>query len=369
MAKPLLTNNDFCRASKRLKCDVASVKAVAEVESRGAGFYANGFPTLLFERHVFRKYTDGKYNKSHPHLSGSQGNYGKAGQNQRNKFNEAYALDPIAAIKACSWGKFQVMGFNWKVAGYSGVVDFFNAMQRDEGEHLNAFIGFVIGNRLDDEIRHKDWAGFAYGYNGAGYKANKYDTAMARAYAKFAKEKIDCSGVSIPPPPVKSPDAQIDPALNTQIEETTIESSSGESASSTTITQGQNVVVEKEEPLATDEPKGFLKTLWVKITGAFGVSVTTDVAIEKAQQAQALGLSEKTWTFIFWAIFAGLAIYVLYHFMSMKVIPWCKWLLGRMRTHKLMDANSTATNQVIAVPADKLDEYEKQGWIVIRRNG
>ena len=275
MAKPLLTNNDFCRASKRLKCDVASVKAVAEVESRGAGFYSNGFPTLLFERHVFRKYTDGKYNKSHPHLSGSQGNYGKAGQNQRNKFNEAYALDPIAAIKACSWGKFQVMGFNWKVAGYSGVVDFFNAMQRDEGEHLNAFIGFVIGNRLDDEIRHKDWAGFAYGYNGAGYKANKYDTAMARAYAKFAKEKIDCSDMVVPPvvKPV-SDEAISAESTTTTVEQTTVESSTGESAVATT-TQTTNDVT-----LNAPQGMGSVQTSTKMVIGGIAVPPFLVAAIE-----------------------------------------------------------------------------------------
>lgn len=278
MSKPKLTNEDFCRAARRIKCEVASVKAVAEVESRGAGFYSNDFPTILFERHVFRKYTDGIYNRSHPHLSGPAGNYGKAGQNQRNKFNEAYALDPVAAIKACSWGKFQVMGFNWKVAGYASVTDFFEAMKRSEGDHLNAFIGFVIGNRLDDEIRHKDWAGFAYGYNGKGYKANHYDTAMARAYAKFAKENIDCSKVSAASPvihdiadqPVSNPtdapavDPQIDsspndivpteqtqPAVtNTTVEKTITESTPGGEATTTTTAQSvaAPVEVQKESP-------------------------------------------------------------------------------------------------------------------------
>ncbi len=37
-----LTEQDFERAAKKLKCEVASIKAVAEVESRGNGFYASG---------------------------------------------------------------------------------------------------------------------------------------------------------------------------------------------------------------------------------------------------------------------------------------------------------------------------------------
>ena len=115
MAKPTLTEQDFQRASKKLRCEVPAIKAVAEVESRGKGFYASGFPVVLFERHIFRKYTQGRYNKTHPHLSGPAGNYGAAGQNQINKFNEAFKLNPIAAMKSCSWGKFQIMGFNYEI--------------------------------------------------------------------------------------------------------------------------------------------------------------------------------------------------------------------------------------------------------------
>lgn len=214
MAKPLLTDDDFCRAAKRIRCEVAAIKAVADTESRGQGFYADGFPVILYERHIFRKYTDGKFNKSHPELSGPQGNYGKPGANQRRKFSAAFELDPIAAMKACSWGKFQLMGFNWKVCGFSSVGDMIDAMKESEGRHLDGFVSFVKGNRLDDEIREKDWAGFAYGYNGKGYKVNKYDTKMAAAYKKFAKENIDCSNLSAASMPAPQEEqGELSPAL------------------------------------------------------------------------------------------------------------------------------------------------------------
>lgn len=291
MSKRLLSNEDFCRAAKRLRCDVAAIKAVAEVESRGAGFYANGFPTILFERHVFRKYTDGRYNESHPHLSGPAGNYGKAGQNQRNKFNEAYALDPIAAIKACSWGKFQVMGFNWKVAGYSSVVDFFEAMQRDEGEHLNAFIGFVIGNRLDDEIRNHDWAGFAYGYNGEGYKKNNYHTAMARAYKKFAKENIDCSKVASTSSAVVSTDKATITSDEQAAADTTsavgsdTPSSSQEQPPSQTDTIIAEKTTETEDSTITEKVMAQANTVGDKFQAFQGVLDKFGFAIEDAKRS------------------------------------------------------------------------------------
>lgn len=182
-----LTEKDFQIAAKTLNCEIAAIKAVSEVESRGKGFYPDGFPVILFERHKFRQFTKGKYNESHPHLSGPAGGYGKAGQNQRNKFNEAFALDPNAAMKSCSWGKFQIMGFNFEVCGFDSVDQFVEAMKESEGTQLQAFVSFVIGNDLASPLRNKNWAAFAKGYNGASYAINQYDTKMAKAYAKFLK--------------------------------------------------------------------------------------------------------------------------------------------------------------------------------------
>lgn len=166
------------------------------------------------------------------------------------------------------------------------------------------------------------------------------------------------------PPTTTNPEK----GTSTNIEQTTVQSSTGESAQSTTVTQEQNVAVEKEPPISTPDTKGFFGTLWAKVTSAFGGAITTDVAVEKAQQAQSLGLSTQTWNFIFWAIIIGLVIYVLYHFVAMKVVPWFKWVLGRIRTHNLMTANSTPTNQVIVVTADQIAEYEAKGWAIVRRS-
>ncbi len=193
MGKPRLTNNDFRKAAKKLGCEVATIRAVAEVESRGDGFYPDGFPTILFERHKFRAFTRGRYNKTHPRISGPQGGYGRAGQNQRNKFSEAFALNPEAAMMSCSWGKFQVMGFNWDDLGYSSIHEFVDSMKEGEAEHLDSFVRFVIKNGLKDELQRKDFKTFARIYNGPDYRTNKYDTKMESFYKKFSRE--DGSGL------------------------------------------------------------------------------------------------------------------------------------------------------------------------------
>jgi peptidoglycan hydrolase-like protein with peptidoglycan-binding domain len=183
----LLGEADYDQAAQLLKCDIAAIKAVAEVESRGAGFLPDGRPKILFERHKFHSFTGGKYDGSNPDISNkAPGGYGPGGTHQWDRFNVAAALDRNAAIKACSWGKFQVMGFNFQICGFSNLDDFYAAMQKSEGEHLNAFCNFISGNNLGGALRNHQWATLAAGYNGADYKINQYDTKLASAFKKYS---------------------------------------------------------------------------------------------------------------------------------------------------------------------------------------
>ena len=83
---------------------------------------------------------------------------------------------------------FQVMGFNFQVCGFSNLEDFYNAMQTSEGEHLKAFLNFIVGNNLGGALRNHQWATLAAGYNGADYKINQYDTKLAAAYKKYSSQ-------------------------------------------------------------------------------------------------------------------------------------------------------------------------------------
>lgn len=185
-----LSQQDYIEAARILDCEVSDIMAVAEVESRGDGFQPNGIPKILFERHIFRRYTNGKYNASHPHLSGPQGGY-KGGAAEWQRFQDAARLDKRAAMLSISMGKFQIMGFNFSLAGYHSVEQFHNAMFLGEGEQLKAFCRFIKNRKLDDELRDNRWAAFAAGYNGSAYKQNQYDTKMASADAKYERQGVD----------------------------------------------------------------------------------------------------------------------------------------------------------------------------------
>lgn len=193
----LLTEADFKTAAQMLNCDVAAIKAVAEVESSGNGFLSDGRVKILFEGHQFYKHCDGAYATSHPticfpnwtkkyYTKGANADVKGAGELAR--LEQAIELNRTAALMSASYGKFQIMGFNYDVCGFDDVEDFYEAMQVSEGEQLKAFSRFVIANDIDTALRTHDWKTFARRYNGPKYKENKYDTKLAAAHKKYSNQ-------------------------------------------------------------------------------------------------------------------------------------------------------------------------------------
>lgn len=182
----ILVESDFARAAERLRCDVPAVKAVCEVEAPKGGFLEDGQVTILFERHQFSRRTARRFDAQYPDISNPKpGGYGPAGQHQHDRLARAVALDRPAALMSTSWGKFQIMGFNFEPAGFPGLQAFMNAMHESEGAQLDAFVSFVLHERLDDELREHRWADFARRYNGEDYVINRYDTKLAAAHRKW----------------------------------------------------------------------------------------------------------------------------------------------------------------------------------------
>ena len=193
----MLTEQDIANAARSLGCSVAIIKAFAEVESKAAGFLPTGEPTILFEPHIFSRLTGRRFDRTHPDLSypvWRRGAYGST-SSQHAKLQRAAVLNREAALQSCSWGRFQVMGFNWEVCGYPSLQAFINDMYASEQGHLRAFIGYLRGRGLVDALRRVDIDALSFGYNGSGYKANGYDVKLRRAYLKWAAVHPDFSNV------------------------------------------------------------------------------------------------------------------------------------------------------------------------------
>lgn len=192
MRREGLTDADYNEAARLLGCDAAAIRAVAEVESAGRAFYPDGYPVILFERHVFSRLTGGRFDSTHPTISNPKpGGYGRAGANQRRRFSAAFNLDPDAAMQATSWGRFQILGLNYRRAGFKSVGEFVDAMKRSEREQLLAFVRFILSSpTLTEALRKHDWAAFAREYNGPAYRKNRYDVKLAEAYQKFSGKTL-----------------------------------------------------------------------------------------------------------------------------------------------------------------------------------
>jgi hypothetical protein len=187
--KEKLTEQDFQDAANAIGCEVAVVKAVAEVESgRRGGFCPDDFPTTLFEGHVFHRYTKGVYDNNFPDISYPKWTtqfYGKTWADERARLAAAINIDRRAALMSASWGRFQIMGFNFALVGCTSVQKFVNRNCESERSQGELFVKYVFHAGLAKYLVERRWKSFAEKYNGPLYWKNQYDEKLEAAYLKY----------------------------------------------------------------------------------------------------------------------------------------------------------------------------------------
>lgn len=185
-----ISENQFKSSAKEIGCEVEMIKAVDKVEARGSGFLSNGEVKILFEPHIFWKYlrlakfTPVRSDICYP-VWGTKP-YGKESE-QHGKLQRAVAINREIALMSASWGRFQIMGFNYKACGCVSIQDFVNKMSESEEVQLSLFVKYIISSKLDDELIYRDFKGFAAAYNGPLYYRDKYDVKIQTAYLNFKK--------------------------------------------------------------------------------------------------------------------------------------------------------------------------------------
>jgi N-acetylmuramidase len=200
-APPRLAEADYVAAALNLGVEVAAIMAVAQVEAGGrVGFAADGRPIIRYELHVFHQRTGGIYHATHPHLSQPTLHAGNPyhDNTQATEWSLMHGAMILRdggnrrtsdAWQSASWGMFQVMGFNYSHVGWNSIDAFVADMFRSEGQHLNAFVGYVRNTHLAGDIVAHNWAHFARVYNGPSYAVNHYDVNMAAAYAQISARR------------------------------------------------------------------------------------------------------------------------------------------------------------------------------------
>lgn len=177
-----------------LQCEIAALRAVIAVEAAGKGFGPDGRPLILFEPHVFWREMPVQFRNAarqiglaYPKLGAKP--YPKTQAERYCQLEQARRIDQTAALKSCSWGLGQIMGFNHRIASFDTVQMMVSAMTISEGAQLLAMAKFIEGNKLSAALKAKNWAAFARGYNGKAYAKKQYDVKLAAAYAQRPKSE------------------------------------------------------------------------------------------------------------------------------------------------------------------------------------
>lgn len=198
--KDKLTNEMIKDLANRLDIEPALLKAVQIVEAAGRdGFLSDGRPQILFEGHIMYKEFHKKFPDRdldylckrfstifYPKWDKSK-YFGGLGEYKRLEL--AKEIDEECALKATSWGMFQIMGFNHNLCGCKDVFDFVHKMSESHEKQLELMYYFMNNSGCLKELKERDWAGFAKKYNGPGYAQNAYDQKLRNAYENF-KNKL-----------------------------------------------------------------------------------------------------------------------------------------------------------------------------------
>lgn len=195
--EPTLELDQVVDASRRLSIPTENIQAVIMKESSGEPAGPDGKATILFEPHLFSRFTQGRYDRAFPSISYPKQSFPRS-RRQDHAYNTtqgqrwglllfAASLDYLAAVKATSFGMFQILGMNYELCGCQSATQFVVGMHVSEVRQFQLWLTFIKATGLHEPLRQGDWLGFALGYNlGRNWKnpANRREPpAQARRYA------------------------------------------------------------------------------------------------------------------------------------------------------------------------------------------
>lgn len=177
------THSDFEYAASHLNVDVATVKAVWEVEAAGRPFRSDNTVERRFEPHHFPKECWKIIGFSPNGKAPWRASLALSRSARETMFDRAAKLDLEAACSATSWGGPQIMGFNATPCGFTSARVMVEFMAESEGNQISCFVQFCRDQGLATYLRARDWAGFARRYNGNG-QVSAYAGKLEAAYRR-----------------------------------------------------------------------------------------------------------------------------------------------------------------------------------------
>lgn len=176
-----ITNQDYERLALKYGYPLKRIRAVDIIESNGNGFSEKTgrliiqFEPSWFKRNKIDWQKDTKNTFWQANKVSNQTEEWKA-------FNSAFASDQNAAMKSTSIGRMQVMGFHYKLLGFSTVGAMWDFAKEGESNQLELGLIFIKKNpKLHNAMLTGNAAKFAYSYNGELYKKYDYDNKLIKA--------------------------------------------------------------------------------------------------------------------------------------------------------------------------------------------
>lgn len=179
---------DSARAqAKKFNIPLVNALAFIYVETPGNGFSKDTGKLLIqFEPVWFRE--EAPYAPS--------GKWSVNGVEVQSKeweaFNNAFSINPDAAMESTSIGLGQILGLHWKDLGYKSVGAMWDAAKQSEANQVEQIFRFIASKKpLLEAVRSGNTDKMAYYYNGSKYKelAKKlnrepYDISLTKAIVK-----------------------------------------------------------------------------------------------------------------------------------------------------------------------------------------
>lgn len=186
-----ITNEQIKEIARNFGISPAMFKAFIEVESGGKGFdERTGKILIQFEPHWFRRKA--------PYAPSGKWSVNKVDVQSKEwpAFNNAFAINPEAAMESTSIGLPQIMGFHWKRLGYNSVGEMWDDFKKGEYQQVLALARFIKTDpKLYNAVKTRNYHLIATYYNGAAYAkmAKKwgrepYNISLEKAYNKYVRQ-------------------------------------------------------------------------------------------------------------------------------------------------------------------------------------
>jgi hypothetical protein len=205
-------------AAKAHDIDPPALLALVEVETGGRAFETDGrTPQLLYERH--KAYEQAKLispqvlarfvgaGLAHKGWRpASQYRDQRTSQQRLALIAKARTIHEEVADRSASWGLGQTMGFLAEELGFASAREMVGCLGTIDGQ-VDCMIREVARSHLIAPLNAQDWAHVARIYNGAGYRANRYDEKLAEAFKRCSRlASIELNIVNVGPEHSLSPD-------------------------------------------------------------------------------------------------------------------------------------------------------------------